>query len=128
MQKLFDRHADLSPQGRQRRIGEYMESHTELTLKNMNRILRSGKTILIDITATWCPPCKMLNRAFGTISGVLGDKVEIVTITTDTNPDTEKLYERLGQTQRYANSAHPSSRQDRRIFVGARPQKKYWIY
>lgn len=105
--------------------GEYMESHTELTLKNMNRILRSGKTILIDITATWCPPCKMLNRAFGTISGVLGDKVEIVTITTDTNPDTEKLYERLGADPKGTPTVliHQAGRTEE-FFVGARPAKE----
>ena len=93
----------------------------------MNRILRSGKTILIDITATWCPPCKMLNRAFGTISGVLGDKVEIVTISNDTNPDTEKLYERLGGRPKGTPTVliHQAGRTDVNFFQSAlRPGKR----
>ncbi|MBI4994852.1 thioredoxin family protein [Candidatus Peregrinibacteria bacterium] len=105
--------------------GEYMESHTELTLKNMDRILRSGKTVLIDITATWCPPCKVLNRTFGNISGVLGDQVEIVTITDDINPDAEKLYERLGAGPRGTPTVliHQAGRTEE-FFVGAIPPKE----
>lgn len=109
----------------QEEYGEYMESHTELTLQNMNRILHSGKTILIDITATWCPPCKMLNRAFGSISGVLGDQVEIVTITDDMNPDADKLYERLGRGPQGTPTVliHQNGKTED-FFVGAIPSKE----
>lgn len=105
--------------------GEYMESHTELTLQNMNRILRSGKTILIDITATWCPPCKTLNRTFGNISGMLGDQVEIVTITDDTNPDAGELYKRLGAGPNGTPTVliHQNGRTEE-FFVGAVPAKE----
>lgn len=105
--------------------GEYMESHTELTLKNMDRILRSGKTILIDITATWCPPCKILNRTFGNISGMLGDQVEIVTITDDTNPDAGELYRRLGAGPNGTPTVliYQKGRTEE-FFVGAMPAKE----
>lgn len=109
----------------QEAYGEYMESHTELTLKNMDKILHSGKTVLIDITATWCLPCKMLNRAFGNISGVLGDQVEIVTITDDINPDAEKLYKRLGAYPKGTPTVliHQAGRTEE-FFYGALPAKE----
>ena len=51
-------------------------------------VLNSGKPVLVDFWAEWCGPCKMIAPALEEIAGALGDKVDIVKLNIDENPDT----------------------------------------
>ncbi|MCA1653998.1 MAG: thioredoxin [Sphingomicrobium sp.] len=57
-----------------------------------NDVLGSSTPVLVDFWAEWCGPCRMIAPALEEISGALGDKVNIVKINIDENPDTPGKY------------------------------------
>ena len=46
----------------------------------------------MDYWAEWCGPCKQIGPALEEISGALGDKVKIVKLNVDENPNTAAKY------------------------------------
>ena len=55
-------------------------------------VLNAGKPVLVDFWAEWCGPCKMIAPALEEIAGALGEKVDIVKLNIDENPDTPGKY------------------------------------
>ena len=55
-------------------------------------VLDSETPVLVDFWAEWCGPCKMIAPALEEIAGALGDKVDIVKLNIDENPDTPGKY------------------------------------
>ena len=55
-------------------------------------VLAAEKPVLVDFWAEWCGPCKMIAPALEEISGALGEKVEIVKLNIDENPETPGKY------------------------------------
>ena len=55
-------------------------------------VLNAGKPVLVDFWAEWCGPCRMIGPALEEISDELGDKVDIVKINIDENPDAPARY------------------------------------
>lgn len=42
--------------------------------------------MLVDFTATWCGPCKMMSPILDQVAGELGDQVKIIKVDVDKNP------------------------------------------
>ena len=55
-------------------------------------VLQSDKPVLVDFWAEWCAPCKKVDPLLGEIAKEMGDKVEIVSINIDENPETTRAY------------------------------------
>jgi thioredoxin 1 len=55
-------------------------------------VLGSDKPVLVDFWAEWCGPCKMIGPSLEEISDELGDKVSIVKINIDDNPEAPSKY------------------------------------
>ena len=55
-------------------------------------VLGADKPVLVDFWAEWCGPCRMIAPALEEIAGEIGDRVEIVKLNIDENPETPGHY------------------------------------
>ncbi|AZZ53450.1 MULTISPECIES: thioredoxin [Rathayibacter] len=56
-------------------------------------VLDSEKTVLVDFWAEWCGPCRMVAPILDQISAEHGDKIEIVKLNVDENPQIAAKYQ-----------------------------------
>ena len=57
-----------------------------------SQVLKSTEPVVVDFWAEWCSPCRMIAPALEEIAGRLGDKVKIVKLNVDENPQTAQKY------------------------------------
>jgi thioredoxin 1 len=55
-------------------------------------VLKSETPVVVDFWAEWCGPCKMIAPALEEIAKAMGEKVKIVKINIDDNPQTPSQY------------------------------------
>jgi len=67
-------------------VGKVSDSTFEL------EVLKATSPVVVDFWAEWCGPCRMIAPALEEIAGSLGEKVKIVKLNVDENPQTAAKY------------------------------------
>ena len=58
-----------------------------------DEVLKSDKTILVDFWAEWCGPCRAVSPILDQIASEHSDKITIVKLNVDDNPQTAMKYQ-----------------------------------
>ena len=59
-------------------------------------VLHSARPVLVEFTADWCGPCRMVAPTLEKISLDEADRLKVVVLDVDANPQTALRYEVLG--------------------------------
>jgi thioredoxin 1 len=55
-------------------------------------VLKSDRPVLVDFWAEWCAPCRKVEPLLEEIAAEMADKVSIVKLNIDENPETARAY------------------------------------
>ena len=61
-----------------------------------HEVLSSPLPVLVDFMADWCPGCRMIAPVLAQIAAENGERLRIVSLNTDHNPQTAATYGVLG--------------------------------
>ena len=58
------------------------------TKAEFDEALKTDKLVVVDFTATWCPPCQGITPKFATLADELDGVVVLVKVDVDANSET----------------------------------------
>jgi thioredoxin 1 len=61
-----------------------------------NEVIDASEPVLVDFSAVWCGPCKMLDPVVKQLAGEWDGKVKVVKIDADENPNVVMQYQVMG--------------------------------
>jgi thioredoxin 1 len=59
-------------------------------------VLASDRPVLVEFTAEWCPPCRMVAPVLERIAEDEADRLRVLSLDVDANPRTSQQYQVLG--------------------------------
>jgi len=90
-----------------------------------SEVIKAKGPVVVDFWAEWCGPCKMIAPALEEIATALGDKVKILKLNVDENPNTAAKYgiQSIPTLMLFKDGAMASKQ------IGAAPKQKLqqWI-
>lgn len=69
---------------------------TETKQLSFNELIKGDTPVLVDFYADWCAPCKMMTPILQQLKQEMGDKINIIKIDTERNPDVAIRYQVRG--------------------------------
>jgi thioredoxin 1 len=67
-----------------------------MSLNKFQQLLQSGKPVLVDFSAEWCGPCKMMTPVLQELKGKTGESLTIIKVDVDKNPVVASNYQIQG--------------------------------
>ncbi|MDZ4759004.1 MAG: thioredoxin family protein [Bacteroidota bacterium] len=65
-------------------------------MSSFNEIINAEKPVLVNFSADWCGPCKMMVGILDELKEIVGDNATILKVDVDRNPKAASRYQILG--------------------------------
>jgi thioredoxin 1 len=59
---------------------------------NFDSIINDSRPVIVDFHALWCAPCKVQSPILKEVAAELGDKVRVIKIDVDQNPEISQRF------------------------------------
>ncbi|MET7885233.1 thioredoxin domain-containing protein [Streptomyces avermitilis] len=83
-------------------------------------VIGADLPVLVEFTADWCPPCRQMGPVLSSLAFEEGDRLKVVQLDVDTNPETTNAYKVLSMpTFMVFQGGEPV-----KSMVGARPKRR----